>query len=172
MLGGVLSGAWPLLDIQKRQVDLKYKKTKVDGRELLDLEYHPKTGFGNIKIHMFFDPTTFQHVRTEYRVRTQDDATINNQVTRDPYADKATVNATNSRGGMDIGQSREDSIYLLVEKFEDYKKVGSMMLPHRYILEYSLEGSGHPFVGHWTLNVGKWAFNVQNLDQKIFQAQK
>jgi hypothetical protein len=169
-IGGSLSTSGPVLDIKNQKVDMKYRKTKIDGIERHELEYHPKEGFGDMKIRMYFDLTTFQHVRTEYRVRHRDDASVGNAATYDQMGDSASVRAATG-GNMMIGQNRGDTYYTLVEKFEDYKKVSGMMLPHRYILEYSMEGSGS-FIANWTLNVIKWGFNVPNLDPKIFQAQK
>jgi hypothetical protein len=169
-IGGTLSQSWPLLDIQNKNVDMKYRKTKVDGIERYELEYHPRDGFGDVKIRMYFDMTTFQHVRTEYTVRHRDDASVGNAATFDRYGDSASVKASGG-GNMMMGQARPDSYYTLIEKFEDYKKVGGLMLPHRYILDYTMSGSGS-FVANWTMNVIKWGFNAPNLDQKIFQAEK
>lgn len=174
MLGGILSTSWPLLDIQKRQVDMKCRKTKIDGRELYELEYHPKEGFGLIKVRMYFDPTSFRHVRTDYRVTVREDASAKSATAIDQMGDKDSVKAAigNRAGGMAISQTREDSHYILTEKFDDFRKVGVVTLPYRYIFEYSLDGNGQSFIGHWTFTTDNLAFNAANLDQKIFQAQK
>jgi hypothetical protein len=158
-LGGVLNSYWPLLNISSKNVDMKYRKVKIEGIELHELEYHPRDGFGNMKIRMYFDLTTFQHVRTEYKVQERDDASNG-----DDGADAGSQVGT-------IGQARPDAFYTLVEKFEDYKKVGGLMLPHRYLLEYRIEGIGASFIGHWTINFIK-AFNVPSLDPNLFQAEK
>jgi hypothetical protein len=160
-LGGALTTSWPLYDGTNKDADMKCRKVKKENRELYELEYHPRKGFGDIKIRMYFDPTTFRHVRTEYTVQNRNDSSHNNNY----------MGAPTSLVG-EIGQSRLESYYTLVEKFEDYKKVSGMMLPYRYILEYSQEGGAGAFVGRWTLNVGKWLFNVPNLEPKIFQAEK
>jgi hypothetical protein len=44
LMGGVLSGAWPLLDFKQKNVDLKYRETTVEGRRLHEIEYQPKQG--------------------------------------------------------------------------------------------------------------------------------
>jgi hypothetical protein len=174
MLGGILSTSWPLLDIQKRQVDMKYRKTKIEGRELYELEYHPKEGFGLIKVRIYFDPTSFRHVRTDYRVTVREDASAKGATTVDQMGDRDTVKSAlpNRAGGMAISQTREDSHYTLTEKFDDFRKVGGVTLPYRYLLEYSLDGNGQSFIGRWTFTTDNLAFNAPNLDQKIFQAQK
>jgi tetratricopeptide (TPR) repeat protein len=69
LLGGALSLAWPLLDIQERRPKLKYAKRKIDGRQLHELTYLPKStnGMLQLQIRLFFDLETFRHVMTEYR---------------------------------------------------------------------------------------------------------
>ncbi len=67
--GGTLSTAWPLLDMKGRMPTLKYKKGKIDGRDVHKLSYDPKSriGLNNMRIDLFFDSKTFRHIRTEYR---------------------------------------------------------------------------------------------------------
>ena len=160
-LGGTLSAAWPLLDIKNQNVEMKYRKTKIDGQELHEILYQPREGFGDMKIRMYFDPTTFRHVRTEYKVQTRDDRSFKTDADDNP---KSALGP--------IGEVRPDSYYTLVEKFGGFRKIGGMMFPNHYILEYSLEGSGVSFIGNYTLNVDNWSFNSLKLDQKVFQAQK
>ena len=140
---------------------MKYRKVKKDDRELYELEYHPRKGFGDMKICIYFDPKTFQHVRTEYKVQNQSDSSVDNNF----------LEAQTSNMGT-IGRARLESYYTLVERFEDYRKVGGMTLPYRYILDYSQSGGAGSFIARWTMNVGKWLFNAPNIDQKIFQAEK
>lgn len=169
-LGGTLSGSWPLLDIKKSDPDLKCRKTKVEGKELYELEYRPKNMRSDLKIRMYFDPETFRHVRTEYKVRIRDDASVGNTEVVDQLGEQSAIKSASPNARMQIGSSRADSIYELVEKFGDFKKIGGIVVPHRYELDYSAEGAS-TFIGHWILNAGKWGFN-QVFDEKIFQAQK
>jgi hypothetical protein len=188
-LGGALTSSWPLLDVKNKNVDMKYRKAKVEGRELHELEYHPRSGFGDIKIRMYFDLTTFRHVRTEYKVQASNDSSFradktvaggssSTQMTADAVPSSGGLSTVDERGNAPaptpggIGVSHPDSYYTLVEKFEDYKRVGGLMLPHRYAIEYSVEGSGEAFIGRWFVNVEKWAFNAPNVDQKLFKALK
>lgn len=156
LLGGVLSGAWPLLNIAERQVDLKYKLATIDGKPLHEIEYQPKNYLRDMKIKLYFDTENFRHVRTEYRVRIRDDM---------------STQASGSIGGFIGGQAIADSIYVMIEKFDDFKKVGVMVLPHRYSIDYSVEGQSNAFVGKWTLNAQQWFFN-RPYDERIFKAQK
>ncbi len=58
-----------------------------------------------------------------------------------------------------LQQGLPDSIYVLIEKFDDFKKVGAMTLPHSYTMDYSVEGQGHTFIAKWTMKAVQWAFN-------------
>jgi hypothetical protein len=151
-IGGTLSLAWPLLDADGIQYKLKYKKVKVEGRELHRLEW-PMHMLRNIKIKMYFEPDTFRHVRTDYVVRIQEDISVTRSF------DIMSKNIV------------PESIYTLIERFDDYKKVSGMTLPHKYSIEYTLEGQGHSFIGHWTITARKWIFN-RTFDEMLFEAQK
>ena len=72
LMGGVLSVNWPLLDINKNRTRMKYKKRKMGGRELHELEYRPRKGMDDVKVKLFFDLDTFRHVKTEYKVSIMD----------------------------------------------------------------------------------------------------
>jgi len=181
LLGGVLSGGWPLMDFQEEQAWLKYKEVTVDDRRLHQIEYRPKNSLRDMKIKLYFDLETYHHVRTEYRVRVRDDmsAAPGGPGTRTGTFTSAsrdvTPTATNSlnstSGGDMLMQGLPDSIYVLVEKFDDFKKVGAMTLPHYYTIDYSIEGQGHTFIAQWTMKADQWAFN-RAYDEKIFIAQK
>ena len=159
IIGGVLSNAWPLLDIQNhKKVKMKTRKTKVEKVELYELEYQPEDWFGEMKIRMYFEPDSFRHVRTEYKVRTSNDVTTG--FNPPPDADMA------------IAQVRGESYYTLVEKFEDFKKAGEFTLPHRYAFHYMIDGTAQSgFIADWILNAQKIDFNISDIDPRIFEAE-
>jgi hypothetical protein len=137
--GGALSTAWPLLDIQKSRPALKYKKRKIDRRELHMLEYNPKSrsGMNDIRIDMYFDLETFRHIRTEYRV---------------PYSLSALM---------------------IAEKFDDFRVVDGMMLPHRYAIEYSSIrpiSVSESYKADWTIEAVEFLHNTW-IDPQLFEAQ-
>lgn len=69
--GGELATAWPLLEEKTTEVKLKSEGVKkVDGRELYVLDYTPKKrgNNGELEIRFYFEPDTFHHVLTEYRL--------------------------------------------------------------------------------------------------------
>jgi len=165
-IGGTLSLSWPLLGTDEIQSKLKYKTVKVEGIELHRLEW-PINVLGNIRIKMYFEPDTFQHVRTDYVVRIQQDVSVQSG---------SYMGELDNEDGTGLSRIMDrtiipESIYTLIERFDDYKTVSGMTLPHKYSIEYSIEGQGQSFIGHWTINAQKWIFN-QTFDDKIFEAQK
>ncbi len=176
LLGGVLSRGWPLLKLQQNQADLSYRETTIDGRRLHEIEYRPKKSLRDMKIKLYFDAETNRHVRTEYRVRVRDDmsAAPGGSGTR---TGSFQAPGQDTSGFKTLNQGLPDSIYVLVEKFDDFKKVGSAdsplqaTLPLSYTLEYSVEGQGQTFIAKWTMRAAQWAFN-KTYDERIFEAQK
>lgn len=179
LLGGVFSGGWPLLDLQEEQAWMKYGEAKIDGRRLHEIEYRPKNSLRNVKIKLYFDPETYRHVRTEYRVRIRDDmsaspggAGTRRGTFRAPGIGDLVEPIEGIPSGFEtLSQGLPDSIYVLIESFDNFKKVGAMIFPHTYTLDYSVEGQGHTFIGRWTMQATRWAFN-RAYDDKIFIAQK
>jgi hypothetical protein len=68
LLGGILSTAWPLLDVQGRKCKLKYKLIDKDGLKLHQLIYTPKSRryLNAVETRLYFDSETFRHVMSEY----------------------------------------------------------------------------------------------------------
>ena len=173
LLGGVFSGGWPLRHLEGKERKFKYRETTVDDRRLHEIEYRPEHRLENMKVRLYFDLETCRHVRTEYRVRIRDDmsAAPGGGGTRTGRF-QATAKGPEGASGFDtLSGGLPDSIYVLIEEFDDFKKVGAMELPHKYSIYYSLEGQGTAFVGKWTITVGQWAFN-RDYDNNIFAAQK
>jgi len=176
LLGGVFSRGWPFLNLQQNQADLAYRETTIDGRRMHEIEYRPKKSLRDMKIKLYFDSETNRHVRTEYRVRVRDDmsAAPGGNATR---TGKFQTPGQDTGGFSTLNQGLPDSIYVLVEKFDDFKKVGSSdsalqaTLPQSYTMEYSVEGQGQTFIAKWTMRAAQWAFN-KTYDERIFEAQK
>jgi hypothetical protein len=123
-----------------------------------------------MKIRMYFAPETFRHVRTEYQVRIRDD------MSAAPGGGQTGAGKFQSAGqGTDgfsiLHQGLPDSIYMLVEKFNDFKKVGATVLPHSYTISYSVEGQGGSFIAEWAMKADQWGFN-RTYDERIYKAQK
>ena len=56
----------------------------------------------------------------------------------------------------------------LTEKFEDFRKVGNLTLPHSYTLHME-EWQGH--IARWKIEVSDWIFNKPDIDPRIFRAE-
>jgi len=70
LFGGVLSTAWPLLDLEGRNPKLDYRELKkVSGQELLELRYRLRKKGGDVNIRLYFDPESFRHMATTYKLR-------------------------------------------------------------------------------------------------------
>jgi hypothetical protein len=153
LLGGVLSVNWPLLDIERARAEMKYKKRKIDGRELHELEYRPKKGMEDVKVKLYFDLSTFHHVRTEYKV------TVRKQGTIRPIDERMHTDALDA-----------EIYYVLIEEYGDFREVDGMTLPHSYSIHFSREGGGSTFIARWTLNAERWSHNTL-IAPAFYQAQ-
>ncbi|MDR0310150.1 MAG: hypothetical protein LBJ21_01045 [Acidobacteriota bacterium] len=165
MIGGIFSNAWPLLDVKgDKPRNMKVRTTRVDGAELYELEYRPRDDHGDMKIRMYFDPETYRHVRTEYKVSTRDDVTT---------GFNSPIDGDGMVKDMAIAEVRGESYYTLTEKFDDFKKVGELTLPHSYTLDYMIDGLNQSgFIAKWNINILTWGFNTPGIDPDIFKAEK
>jgi len=177
LLGGTMSVAWPLLNVQERQLELECSQDKVDGRNYYVLEYGPQKNLGgSLKVKLYFDPETFLHARTEYRVRIKNDSSALPSVKSMASGSASDRSGSGGRPGelLDtptIQTSQADSIYTLVEKFSNYSVVDGIALPKEYSIEYSAEGSGVAFIARWAAMVKYWKPNMAIVPE-FFVAQK
>ena len=145
LMGGTLSSAWPLLDLTARGAQLEYAGTrKVDNRTLHELKYTPRKG-SDLKISLFFDQQTFQHVRTEYE-----------RVIAAPTGDRSYV----------AGVTRETR-YKMVEEFSDFRKEGGLTLPHTYKINLTIDAPSGTFLADWTIKLTQFTFN-EKIDPDSF----
>jgi hypothetical protein len=120
LLGGTLSTGWALLDVEARAPRLKYAGVKkIDGRELLQLNYEPRKGDNDLNIQIFFQPETFRHVMTVYSL------TIPPPMTR-------SRNATSHAN---------EGHYTLRETFSEFRILDGLNLPSHWTLEVIGEGA-------------------------------
>lgn len=147
LLGGTLSSAWPLLNLDKQKVKLEYAGTKkIDGRQTHELKYYPRKG-SDLKISMFFDAETFHHIRTEY------EQVVTNQMGAAPDAPRTF---------------ERELRYQMIEEFSGFKKEDKVTLPHTYKIRLSLERRlGGNYIADWEINLSKFSFN-QPLEVKWF----
>ena len=106
-----------MLDLKARQAKAKYEGVKkIDGRELHDLTYVPnKSSSGSdLTIHLYFEPDTFRHVMTVYRMRTR-------------IVPGASWEAT------------DETIETVEERFSDFRTVDGITLPGTWEIRYHRE---------------------------------
>jgi hypothetical protein len=145
LMGGTLSSAWPLLDLTARGAQLEYAGTKkVDNRTLHELKYIPHSG-SDLKISLFFDQETFQHVRTEY--------------------ERTIAAPTGSREYSNV-QERETR-YKMVEEFSEFRKESGLTLPHTYKIKLAIDTQNGTFLAEWMISLTQFAFN-QPIDPNSF----
>jgi hypothetical protein len=118
LLGSVLSTAWPLFDPSAKGAKITYTGLQNVGEmKLHRLEYRPRRGQGEVRVNLFFDPSTFRHTRTEYHVR---------------------IPASLNGGTRDTRPI--ETFYSLVETFEDFETVEGLELPRRWKLYFNISG--------------------------------
>lgn len=110
-----------------------------------ELRYLPRKG-GDIKISLFFEAETFQHVRTEYR------KTIAGQMGTSP--DNSANSAIETR-------------YKMVEQFGDFKQEGGLMLPHDYKLSLVIENPSNSMSLEWEMKFTKFTFGQPIADKEF-----
>lgn len=146
LLGGSLSTAWAILRIDQLKPRLDYKGLKkIDGRQLHEVSYRQQKSSSDLKVALFFDAATFQHVRTEYEFK---------------------VPARLGSGPNDSTRLQED-YYKLVEDFDDFRAVDALMVPHKYRLQLQVQTSSGSNVFDWNVEIQQVLHN-QALDDQIF----
>jgi hypothetical protein len=141
LLGGVLSTAWPLLNVAERKPRLEHKgTTALDGKQYHELSYRMRRGGGGVSIALYFDPDTFRHLRTIYKMRVPGDL---------------------SRGVSD--SSSIESYYTIEEKFDGFQEFGQLQLPTQWNLRLNISG-GSSLLWEWHVNYSK-----VNLNQPVGQ---
>jgi len=189
LFGGVLSTAWPLLNLDERKPKLSYEGLKtVDGRQLHLLRYKPKKS-SDQTIDLYFDPETYRHVLTVYSltVRSQlsqgttyqsaGGSNIPVQMTQTSTVDQLKGSTPdNPNPGSSAAQSPEtaqaqqqNTRYRIEERFSDFKTADGLTMPTHYDVHFSRElQSGATSVYEWDVKVSDIGENV-TLDPKNFQ---
>jgi len=157
LLGGVLTTAWPLANLNDRKAKVSFDGLKkIDGQELYDLRYRPHKST-DVEIHLYFDPQTYRHVETIYSLTISESIAGGNLI---PGAGSGTPTAGSpDSAGTNPGVSRETlqarqtpNRYRLQEKFSDFKTVDGVTLPTRDDIQFSVEPqSGKNWVYEWDL---------------------
>lgn len=148
LVGGALSESWPLFKLSDKKQSLDYRGTKkIDGKTLHEIEYVPR-GTSDLKIVLFFDSETFQHVRSEYT------RTISAGL-----GSATTLGSGIRAGAQDASGQQRTSRYKMTEEFGDFKKEGGLSLPHTYKVTLEFDTRGGVQVVNWDFTLTGFAFN-------------
>jgi outer membrane lipoprotein-sorting protein len=189
LFGGVLSTAWPLLDLDERKPKLSYEGLKtVDGHQAYMLRYKPKKG-SDQSIELYFDQETYRHVLTVYTLtihphlgegtayQSAGGSNVPVQMTQTSSLDQLKGSTPdNPEPGSSANQSPEqaqarqqDTRYRIEERFSDLKTADGLTMPTHYDIHFSRElQNGATSVYEWDVKIGDINENV-SLDPKNFQ---
>jgi hypothetical protein len=143
IFGGSLSQAWTLLDPDRKLKVEAGGSKKIGDRQTYVLKCFPSGS--DLKVTMYFDAETFQHVRTEY------ERSVIAQMGSNP----------------ETSASQSETRYKLTEEFSDFKKEGGLTLPHAYKIQLEILGRNGSFRAFWDLTLSQFQFN-QRIDPTTF----
>lgn len=146
LLGGELTTAWPLLDPEAHGAKLSYGgMKKIDGKPYHELRYRPKKGERDLNVFLYFDPETYRHVYSIYRV---------------------TIPATIGLKIDESAQQRE-SRFSIEEKFDDFRTVDGLTLPSQWQVKVTVDKADDSSISVWDMNFTKASTN-QVLSPDVF----
>ena len=149
LIGGVLSTAWPLLDLKVRKPRLKYNgRQPVDGRSLLELRYQPNKNWGDVETRLYFDES-FRHVGSIH------------QIQRVPGAASSFREA----------RQQQDAYYQLEEWFSDFRVCDGLNLPMNWTIRYTIESDQVSYLAKWEVSYDQVTHNV-SVDPQLFGSRR
>lgn len=144
LFGGTLSTAWPFRNMNELKAKFRSSGTKnINDRKAYVLIYEPRGG--NLDIKLYFDAETFQHLRTEYQ------------------QEFAAPTVTNP----DKAARQKGTRLKLTEDFSDFRRESSVVLPHTYKIQLTIDTEGDPLLQDWVVTLNQFVFN-KTLDAKQF----
>jgi hypothetical protein len=147
LLGGTLSTAWSLLRVEQLKSRFDYRGIKkVNDRPLHVLNYRQRSGSPDLKVTLYFDVATFRHLKSEY---------------------KFTIPARIGVGANNSNLTQE-SYYLLIEEFDDFRAIDGLTLPHTYKMQLSISTSNGSLLMDWLLKVDAIS-HKEVFDEKSFK---
>ena len=176
LLGGELTTNWALLHLDDRKPKLKFEGLQtVEGQSLYALRYQPKKN-SDLDIQMYFDPVTYRHVRTVYKISIRAGlGHVDNQV-GDANRGLPDTPAPAGGGLFAPGESSEtatarqhETRYRIDETFGDFKAQDGLTLPTSYTIHFSQElQGGQTQVSEWQVKESELNHNIP-LDPKNFE---
>jgi hypothetical protein len=176
LMGGVLTTAWPLLDLDERKAKLNFEGLKkIDGQDLYDLRYRPHKGT-DLEINLYFDPQTYRHVETTYTLSSSQSfasygpsTAVGNGPTSNAPGGIAT-GSTQTGGTAELAAARQYlNRYRLTEKFSDFKTADGVTLPTHYDIQFTQElQNGRTTLTDWDMK-GIDVSNNMSVDARNFE---
>ena len=118
LFGGALSTGWSLVNLESLQPKLKYEGLKkVGGNPYHTIKYQRRKG-ADVQTRLYFEPETFRHTHTIYKVRISSPIIANN----------SAASATQA-----------ETWYTVQESFANFVDIRGLNLPTRWTIEYSKE---------------------------------
>jgi hypothetical protein len=152
ILGGALTTAWALLNLDANKPKLTYNgEKKINGGEAYEIGYHSRKK-DDLTIHLYFDKASYRHVMTTY------------SLTLGP-------GLAPTAGGPDITQSskQKETRYMIEERFSDFKTAEGLTLPVKYAIHFTQElQNGTTEVYEWDIAADEISNNI-GLDPKNFE---
>jgi outer membrane lipoprotein-sorting protein len=146
VMSGALSTSWALRNVDPKEVKVKYSGIKkIDGKQLHAMDYSPKKG-SDLSMTLYFDPETYQHVRTEYK----------------------RIIAARQGATVDASAGQSETRYKMVEEFSNFNEVNKLKLPHTYKLFLEILTGNGTTSYEWLMELQKFSFN-QEIDDKDFK---
>ncbi len=126
LLGGELTTAWALFNVQDRNPGLTYRGVEeVDGQPLHRLDYAPRKGGYGLTVRLYFEPENFHHVLSTY------------EVTESAPMGATPATSSNQR----ISRRR------IEERFSDFEDHSGYTLPTTWTLLYFKSGNDAGAIG-------------------------
>jgi hypothetical protein len=141
LFAGTLSMGWPLLVLNAAGAKLKSEGLKkIEGRDLYEVTYVPKKrgGRGELLVHFYFEPDTFQRVMTIYR-----------------------LSATTIAGGESDAQASDSGTRTttVTEMFSDFHSVDGVALPFSWEIRFRVEPSSKAQEFSWKVSFSSIVHN-------------
>lgn len=144
LFGGVLTTGWPLAGSVPDGIKLEYEGLKKkDTRMLHQVRCRIPKGGGDTEIHLFFDPETFHHVLTEYRV------TVGSSIGRTETS----------------GAQQQVARTILEEEFSSFQTVQGLNLPARWRIRLTNEAGA--IISTSGTTVLEWQVIFQSVDVNL-----
>ena len=167
LYGGVLNTGWSLLDLKGRRPKLQYKGLKkFHDKKLHQLEYKPRKGV-DYRIALYIEPETYRHVASSYRL-TAVSGTLKILSTEGLGEGGPTGGGLKDTQHLEVGDHTSRYQITVEERFEDFKGVDGLILPHNYRVTVKLDREDKgDFLGHWEMQFDRISHDSA-IDPKTF----